>query len=123
MENQAESKSPGTRERIDKLEAFLLRIGQVFEEAGFSSLQTLEETRGDIPHVRRDLTPREWQILRQLMRGGRVPAIAKVLEISPHTVRNHLKSIFRKFGVKSQKELLEALSSQVTTSRDRKAEG
>ena len=39
--------------------------------------------------------------------GKRVPAISKSLHISPHTVRNHLKSIYRQIGVGSQSELIE----------------
>jgi DNA-binding CsgD family transcriptional regulator len=38
-----------------------------------------------------------------------VPGIASTLGISPHTVRNHLKAVFRKLGVHSQEALLELL--------------
>jgi AcrR family transcriptional regulator len=41
------------------------------------------------------------------MEGARVATVAKALFISPHTVRNHLRSIFAKVGVHSQPELLE----------------
>jgi DNA-binding NarL/FixJ family response regulator len=54
----------------------------------------------------RVLSPREQEILRRLCARERVPTIARSLYISPHTVRNHLKSIFRKLGVNSQIELL-----------------
>lgn len=53
------------------------------------------------------LTKREFEILRELMTGVRVPAIARTLFISPHTVRNHLKSIYRKLGVPDQSSLIE----------------
>ena len=42
-----------------------------------------------------------------LMQGQRVPTIAHQLFLSPHTVRNHLKVMFRKAGVRSQVELIE----------------
>jgi DNA-binding CsgD family transcriptional regulator len=42
-----------------------------------------------------------------------VPTVAERLSISQHTVRNHLKNIFRRFGVRSQLELLTALTSAV----------
>ncbi len=37
--------------------------------------------------------------------------IAELLEVSEHTVRNHLKSIFRKLEVHSQAELVDRLHS------------
>ena len=55
------------------------------------------------------LSPRETEVLAKLVGGSRVPTIATALHISQHTVRNHLKSIYRKLGVRSQTELLEQL--------------
>ena len=52
------------------------------------------------------LSPREREILGLLMTGERVPAIAQDLHLSPHTVRNHLKSIYGKVDVHSQSELV-----------------
>lgn len=54
-----------------------------------------------------DLSEREREVLTHLVGGDRVPAIAKKLHISPHTVRNHLKSLFRKLDVSNQSELIE----------------
>lgn len=58
-----------------------------------------------------DLSPRESEVLSILVSGKRSPAIAAELHISPHTVRNHLKSIFRKLGVGSQAELIDRMRS------------
>lgn len=58
-----------------------------------------------------ELSPRETEVLAPLLNGERVPSIAKGLHISPHTVRNHLKSIFRKLGVGSQSELIQLIHS------------
>lgn len=57
------------------------------------------------------LTSRELEIVRLLLSNGRVSSIADWLSISPHTVRNHLRSIFRKLGVHSQVELIRELST------------
>ena len=60
------------------------------------------------------LSRREAGILEELMRGGRVPALAGKLGLSAHTVRNHLKAVFRKCGVHSQVELV-ALAKRLTS--------
>jgi len=60
------------------------------------------------------LSQREREILRAVSSGQRVASIASLLGISPHTVRNHLKAIFRKVGVHSQVELLGHLHAQAT---------
>ena len=53
------------------------------------------------------LSEREREVLVHLMAGSRVPAIAETLFISPNTVRNHLKAIYRKVDASSQNELIE----------------
>jgi PAS domain S-box-containing protein len=57
------------------------------------------------------LSPREKEVLAELAAGMRAPGIAGSLHISPHTVRNHLKAIYRKLGVKTQAELIERVRS------------
>lgn len=59
----------------------------------------------------KELSGREKEILQLLMAGSRAPAIAKQLHISPHTVRNHLKAVFRKVDVSSQGELIALVRS------------
>jgi DNA-binding CsgD family transcriptional regulator len=53
------------------------------------------------------LTPREQEVLDQLLAGRRVASMARALFVSEHTVRNHLKSIFRKLHAHSQAELID----------------
>jgi DNA-binding CsgD family transcriptional regulator len=55
------------------------------------------------------LTQREVEVVEGLTGGLPISQLAKQLEISPNTVRNHLKSIFRKLNVRSQTELLSRL--------------
>lgn len=59
------------------------------------------------------LTAREHEIVRLLLSNGRVRSIAEQLDISPHTVRNHLRSVFRKLGVHSQVELIRKLTAHM----------
>jgi two-component system nitrate/nitrite response regulator NarL len=48
------------------------------------------------------LTPREHEVLSDLAAGRQVPEIAAAKEMSPATVRTHVKSILGKLGVSSQ---------------------
>jgi DNA-binding CsgD family transcriptional regulator len=53
------------------------------------------------------LTPRELDIVRRVVTGDRVRAIAERLFLSQSTVRNHLSSVYRKLGLRSQQELVD----------------
>jgi DNA-binding CsgD family transcriptional regulator/PAS domain-containing protein len=57
-----------------------------------------------------DLSERERAILRCLLEGKRTATIAREFFLSEHTVRNHLKRIYRKAGVHSLGELRENLT-------------
>jgi DNA-binding NarL/FixJ family response regulator len=52
------------------------------------------------------LTPREQQVLHLLSGASDVRCIARELDISVHTVRDHVKSLLTKFGVHTQLELI-----------------
>lgn len=54
------------------------------------------------------LSAREHEVLAGLLDNRRVSTIADMLCISQHTVRNHLKAIFKKLRVRSQPQLIEA---------------
>lgn len=56
-----------------------------------------------------ELSAREREVVSALLQGHRVSTIAHSLGISAHTVRNHLKSVFRKLDVHSQAALVESL--------------
>jgi PAS domain S-box-containing protein len=55
------------------------------------------------------LSARELDIVRRLLAGDRVPAIAQAVFLSQSTVRNHLARVYRKLGVGSQQELINLL--------------
>lgn len=62
-----------------------------------------------IGDARSRLSSRESEIARHLIDGGNAKTISRSLAISPGTVRNHIKQIYRKLGVHSQVELLAAI--------------
>jgi PAS domain S-box-containing protein len=93
--------------RSELLEHHLRRIGAEVQAAGLlASHETIDLV--DIPATR-DLTSRQMEVLLHLLRGERVPAIARQMYLSQSTVRNHLSTIFRKLGVHSQQELINLL--------------
>ena len=51
------------------------------------------------------LTARQHDVLQHLLSGLADKRIAAALHISPHTVHNHVKALFRAFGVSSRPEL------------------
>jgi len=59
------------------------------------------ELRGE-PH----LTPRQWEVLRQVAKGAGNTQIARTLGLSDATVRKHLENIFLRLRVQSRTEAL-----------------
>ena len=84
---------------LERISHVLLELGLVEPGAGRKA------PARSMPRLR-ELSTREWEVLRELLDHQRVPAIARRLHISPATVRNHLKAIYAKLGVHSQQELL-----------------
>jgi len=61
------------------------------------------------------LSRREFEVVKLLLHGDRVPVIARQLYVSQSTVRNHLSSVFRKLRVRSQQELIVLLRERRLT--------
>ena len=58
------------------------------------------------------LTEREQEVLARLCRGGTAQEVADDLCISPHTVRDHVKRLYRKTAARSRAELLQLVERQ-----------
>jgi DNA-binding CsgD family transcriptional regulator len=95
--------------RMRQFERGLRRIALELSEMGVDGSTRSSAYPTALVERLRLVSPREWEVLERLRTGLRVATIARELTISPNTVRNHLKSIYRKLGVRSQTELLEQL--------------
>jgi DNA-binding CsgD family transcriptional regulator len=94
-------------ERVNLLEATLARIAAEVGAAGVLTPGFSGSFMGLT-----ELTERQNEILRRLLRGQRISAIARDLYVSPSTVRNHLSAIYKALGVKSQPELIRRILTQ-----------
>lgn len=84
--------------------------GARFSERERTLLQLLhEELAHDWNRIDRDegarLTPRQRQVLARLMSGASEKELAFELNVSPHTVHEHIKALHRAYGARSRGEL------------------
>lgn len=78
--------------------------GQVlYAQAASAALRRAARARFQMPDPFA-LSRREHQVLQLLVAGGTIRGISRDLVLSPHTVRNHLKGIYRKLGVHGRAE-------------------
>jgi DNA-binding CsgD family transcriptional regulator len=88
----------------------LAALRDVLDEAS-ARISQLEQSVGTQPAAGHDLpletlSHRERDVLDVLRTGTTNKEIAIQLQVSPHTVGNHLRSVYRKLGVGSRAELL-----------------
>ena len=89
----------------------LVSIGmEAFAERARQELQaTGEKVRKRTVETRDDLTAQERQIARLARDGLSNPEIGARLFLSPRTVEWHLRNVFTKLGIRSRRELANAL--------------
>lgn len=94
--------------RVEDLEGYLRVIAaEVVASGVLAGVGPLPDAR-QFPQIG-SLNRGEWEVLSRLYAGERVPGMAAALTLSQSTIRNRLSSIFRRFGVHSQSELLALL--------------
>jgi PAS domain S-box-containing protein len=68
----------------------------------FGQFADVEDEPPDLPPSH--LTPRQSEVLRHLQRGSSTERIARDLQLSPETVRNHVRHLLRALGVRTRLE-------------------
>lgn len=96
--------------RISELEAGLRNICWELEALGVRSPGTWFRQGAAPPAALRELSARQREVLDAFIDGHSVAATAAQLHLSEHTVRSHLKVIYRKMGVRSKTELMRRLA-------------
>ena len=85
----------------------LARLRELIERAGHEVVEmppTFEAVPEDEPRAL--LTPRELEVLAAIGEGLTNKAVARRLDISLHTVKFHIESLFRKLGARTRTEAL-----------------
>ena len=79
---------------------------ELLEQAGHEVVEAPPTGFGALEESGALLTPREIEVLGAIGEGLTNKAIARRLEISLHTVKFHLESVFRKLGARTRTEAL-----------------
>jgi len=105
---------------------YLLVATRCTSESGVVGVLVLLEDLGQRPELNPELcqavyglTPAETRVAIRLIVGRSAPGIAQDLHLSPLTVRTHIKRVFKKVGVRSQSQLMAALTASVGRRRRR----
>ena len=107
-----ENRRVDAREQLRTAHEMLAAIGmEAFAERARRELQaTGEKVRKRTVETRDDLTAQERQIARLARDGLSNPEIGARLFLSPRTVEWHLRNVFTKLGIRSRRELANALA-------------
>lgn len=81
-------------------------LRRLIEHAGHEVVDAPQTGFGAIEESGALLTPREVEVLAAIGEGLTNKAIARRLEISLHTVKFHVESLFRKLGARTRTEAL-----------------
>lgn len=93
-------------QQLLELERGVRQLTEVIESYRQRDVRVQGRVENKLDTPLRQLSSREHDVLHLLRQGYRPRSIADILHVSPQTVRNHLKAIFKKTDTHSQEELI-----------------
>jgi DNA-binding NarL/FixJ family response regulator len=94
-------KTATSRELIDAIHAVCAGKGLIYPRVPSTALaRAISGRTAELT----SLTRREVEVLQMAIAGMEVEEIGRRLLLSPHTIRNHLKTVYRKLGVRNRTE-------------------
>lgn len=100
------------RERVDRLESLVEEASSVLRSLSAGLDETEERNQDPAGLDLAVLSARERDVLTEVRCGHSNKQIGQKLCVSPHTVGNHLRAIYRKLGVSGRHELLARLAQR-----------
>jgi DNA-binding CsgD family transcriptional regulator len=95
---------------VDRLGQIVRWVDANLRASGYKlSLEEVAPRDGTPWEARFGLTPAEARLAAHLINGGTTASYAESQSLSPHTVRNHLRSIYAKTNTNRQVSLLQLL--------------
>lgn len=101
------------------VDCLIAQIDVAFRRVAEFAPETLAWRQPPAHGTWRELSRREQEILFLLCRGESNVEIATALDISPHTVKNHLQRIFRKIGVNNRTQAAARYSEAMRAAGER----
>ena len=86
--------------------AFMVAASAGFSDDETNANKSYDRIRKHLPAIEKKLSAAQYRVFVPLLEGLSEKATSKLLELSKHTVHNHIRAIFRVFGVHSRPQLL-----------------
>jgi DNA-binding CsgD family transcriptional regulator len=114
MQMLQERKNLCVEQALSAMEDWISDSSDYILENSINILRSKCITESPLHHledIAQGISPREQQVVFEIVQGKSNKQIAKTLSLSNFTIENHLRRIYQKFGVKSRTELIAAVNN------------
>ena len=113
MQMLQERKNLCVEQSLSAMEDWMSDSSDYILESSINALRTeciTESSLHNMEDIAPDISPREQQVVFEIVHGKSNKQIASTLSLSNYTIENHLRRIYQKFGVRSRTELIATLN-------------